>query len=177
MGHAKYRTDWHARFLDSVNGRSGPKRDRRNGSKDKRNRDRAKQLEIGFVQARRADRWAVRKHGDWLLYTVYEHLFDLARFRGWRRGQALVFLWEIAADLNVNVATVSRKIRKLEELGFIRSSRSKSDCFPNAIHILHYEPKDSTDDTSHGGQNQLTPCSTRSKDALTPCARQRSDRI
>ena len=51
---------------------------RRNESKDQRTKDRLKALQIGFVQARRAKGGLFVDHGDRLLYTLYEHLFDLA---------------------------------------------------------------------------------------------------
>jgi hypothetical protein len=130
-----------------------PMRERRSESKDQRTKKRRKSLQIGVVQAKRADRWAVRRHQDWLMYAIFEHLFDTAKFRGKYRGTALLFLWEIAEDLNVNVATVSRKLRKLEQLHFIQFGRSKSDCFPNTFYIESYGVNaDSTDNISNGGQ-------------------------
>jgi hypothetical protein len=139
--------------IDGFDDQRKPMRERRLESKDYRTKKRRKSLQIGFVQAKRADRWAVRRHQDWLMYAIYEHLFDTARFRGRYRGTALLFLWEIAEDLNVNVATVSRKLRKLEKLDFIQFGRSKSDCFPNTFYISSYDVNpESTDNIPHGGQ-------------------------
>lgn len=169
---------WSDLFGEEKDAEARPRRARRGRSEDKRNAERVKSLRVGFVQENRADRWAVRSHRDWLMYSLYEHLFDLARFRGRDRGHALVFLWEVALDLDVDVATVSRKIRKLEDLGFVRFDRSKSDCFPNVLHILRYLPvSDSTDNTSTDGQNTSTTASERASERFTPPTRQQRESI
>lgn len=178
MGRGKYWTQRMDRFQDEKNPELRPRRARRNESKDQRTKDRLKALQIGFVQEKRANRWAVRNHGDPLLYSLYEHIFDLAKFRGHYRGRALIYFWELAQDLRVNCATVSRKVRRLEELGFIWVRRAKSDVFPSMFGIIGYNVKqNSTGDISTGGQNEVTPCTTRSQDELRPGAGQRSERI
>jgi hypothetical protein len=158
VGHGRYRTYLSFCFEDESNPEARPKRKRRDGTKDKRNQHRMKCLQVGFIQEDRCVRWAVRCQRDWLLYAIFEHVFDLARFRGRYRGTALLFLWEIANDLGVSAPTVSRKLRRLEELGFIRFGRAKCDTFPNTLYILGYETKDpdSTDNTSTSGQNTST---------------------
>ena len=128
MGHGRYWTQRMDRFQDEKNPESRPRRARRNERKDQRTKDRLKALQIGFVQEKRANRWAVRNHGDPLLYSLYEHIFDLAKFRGHYRGRALIYFWELAQDLRVNCATVSRKVRRLEDW-FYLGRRAKSDVF------------------------------------------------
>jgi len=178
MRHGKYWTQRMDRFEDEKHPELRPRRARRNESKDQRTRDRMKALQVGFVQEKRANRWAVRGRRDPLLYAVFEHIFDLAKFRGRYRGRALIYFWEIAEDLNVNCATITRKVRRLEELGFIWVRRARSDVFPSVFCIIGYDPNpDSTDNISTGGQNEVTPCSTRSQDTFRPCAGQQSERI
>lgn len=138
MGHGKYLSKWKS-FPHDGWSKDDPKRKRRTEDKESRTKARMRDLDIGFIQAKRSDRWAVRKTKDSLMYTLYEHLFDLAKFRGAYRGRALVYCWELAQDLGVNPATITRKIRKLEELGFIWVRRSKSDCFPTVFGLTTFE--------------------------------------
>ena len=173
----KYWTQRMDRFEDEKNPELRPRRARRNESKDQRTKDRLKTLQIGFVQEKRANRWVVREHGDYLMYAIYEHIFDLAKFSGRYRGRALIYFWELADDLKVNCATVSRKVRRLEELGFIWVRRAKSDVFPSMFGVIGYEANPlSTGDISTGGQNEVTPCSS-SQDGFRPGAGQQSEGI
>jgi len=178
MRHGKYWTQRMDRFQDEKNPELRPRRERRNESKDQRTKDRMKALQVGFIQSRRSLRWVIRSHGDPLMYAIWEHIFDLAKFKGPYRGRALIYFWEIADDLNINCATVARKVRRLEELGFIWVRRAKSDVFPNMFGIIGYNVKqNSTGDISSCGQNEVTPCTTRSQDEIRPGAGQRSERI
>ena len=92
MRHGKYRTRWSALFGEQKDPEERPRRRRRDKSEEKRNADRMKSLQIGFVQEERGYRWAVRSHHDWLMYAIFEHLVDLVRFGGRYRGNALVSL-------------------------------------------------------------------------------------
>ena len=104
-------------------------------------------LVSGSIRAGRRDRWAVRRkiselrllvgYGKWFLYAVYEHLFDLA----WpptssNQLQAKLHYWELAEDLGVSESTISRRLKKLEEIGLLEVIRAKSDTSPSVVTLL-----------------------------------------
>ena len=114
-----------------------------NVDKQKLRKDRMARLESGYVEAKRADRWAVRRRiarmrlGDWILYGIYEHLSDLAAPAGTSlEPQARLYFWELAEDFNVSRSTITRRIVRLEKIGLIKVKRTTSKCSPNTFTLL-----------------------------------------
>ena len=100
-------------------------------------------LGSGCVEAKRADRWAVRRRiarmrlGDWILYGIYEHLSDLATpDRTSLEPQARLYFWELAEDFNVSRSTITRRIGRLEKIGLLKVKRTTSKRSPNTFTLL-----------------------------------------
>jgi len=100
-------------------------------------------LQSGRVEAKRADRWAVRSKiarrrlGDWILYGIYEHLSDLAAPADTSlEPEARLYFWELAEDFNVSRSTITRRIGRLEKMGLLKVKRTTSDCSPNTFTLL-----------------------------------------
>ncbi len=103
-------------------------------------------LASGQIEVTRTDRWAVRRRiagytrprlSDWLLYGIYEHLLDLASPTGpSSQLEAHLYSWELAEDLKVSRATISRWVPRLEALGLLEVEWTVSDCSPNIFTLL-----------------------------------------
>lgn len=100
-------------------------------------------LQSGRVEAKRADRWAVRSKiarrglGDWILYGIYEHLSDLAAPADTSlEPEARLYFWELEEDFNVSRSTIKRRIDRLEQMGLLKVKRTSSNCSPNTFTLL-----------------------------------------
>lgn len=116
--------------------------------REKRRTERMAKLASGRIQANRKDRWAVRRRiagytraklADWLLYAIYEHLLDLASPSDSSPSEAHLYSWELAEDLHVSRATISRWVARLEVLGLLKVKWTASDCSPNIFTLLKPE--------------------------------------
>jgi hypothetical protein len=101
------------------------RRARRSEDKGKPNRPLFGVGQFGVFRGKHGSRWAVRWHGDWLMSVIFEHFLDKARDKDTSR--CLDIVWEISWDLDIPLATVSRKIKKLVDLKFITVRRTRRD--------------------------------------------------